>query len=377
MINYKSRLAIVVMSALVLTFLLFAFTTYRKDTQGASPPASQEFSVKRGVNISHWLSQSKRRGKERELFFQEKDVTFIKAQGFDHIRIPIDEEQMWDEAGKKEKAAFALLHNGIKWASNHGMRVVVDLHILRSHHFNEAEKPLWTDENEQEKFFQCWRDLSEELIQYPNSLVAYELMNEPVADDPEDWNKLVEKCLKVVRENEPERTVVIGSNLWQSVHTFEDLKIPENDKNILLSFHFYIPFIITHYRTSWTDLKDYDGPVKYPGLTVEDKNLEGLTGQLYERIKNEQKFYTIDSLDALMQLPIKKAKAYDLPLYCGEWGCYMLTPEASRLQWYKDVKACLEKNNIGWANWDYKGRGFGIVDKDGKPRKKLIKAILE
>ena len=243
--------------------------------------------------------------------------------------------------------------------------------------FNEAEKPLWTDEAEQEKFFQCWRDLSAELMRYPNRLVAYELMNEPVADDPEDWNRLVTKCLNVVRANEPERTVVIGSNLWQSVHTFDDLRIPENDKNILLSFHFYIPFIITHYRTGWTDIKDYNGPVKYPGLTVEGQDLENLPRELYDRIKREQKHYTIDNLDILMQLPLKKAKQYNLPLYCGEWGCYMLTPEESRLKWYEDVKACLEKNNIGWANWDYKGKGFGIVDEKRNPREKLVKVLLD
>lgn len=377
MVNLQQQNFTAALFVFLITVLLMACSQGQQNEMGDFPDDDRKFIVKRGVNISHWLSQSKRRGKEREGFFVEEDVAFIASRGYDHIRIPIDEEQMWDENGNKEKMAFSLLHKGIGWAAKHQLRVVVDLHILRSHHFNEKEKPLWTDENEQEKFFQCWRDLSEELIQYPNGLVAYELMNEPVADDPEDWNRLVNKCLNVVREHEPERTVVIGSNRWQSVHTFADLKIPENDKNIMLSFHFYIPFILTHYRTSWTYLEDYEGPVKYPGLTVEDSDLENLPEGLYETIKNEQKYYTIDSLNALMQLPIKKAKAYNLPLYCGEWGCYMLTPEESRLKWYKDVKACLEKNNIGWANWDYKGKGFGIVDEDRTPREKLVKALLE
>lgn len=358
---------------------IFAVACSQEQTEGQNDlaPADQKFVVKQGVNISHWLSQSNRRGKEREDFFQEEDVEFIASSGYDHIRIPIDEEQMWDEQGNKEEIAFSLLHKGINWASKYQLRVVVDLHILRSHHFNEQEKPLWTDEREQEKFFQSWRDLSEELKQYPNSLVAYELMNEPVADDPEDWNKLVHKCLNVVRENEPERTVVIGSNRWQSVHTFDDLRIPENDKNILLSFHFYIPFIITHYQASWTGIKDYTGPVKYPGLTLEDKDLENLPKELYDRVKGEQKYYTKDSLNALMQLPLQKARQYNLPLYCGEWGCYMFTPEDSRLKWYEDVKACLEENNIGWANWDYKGRGFGIVDEERNPREELVKVLLD
>jgi len=333
---------------------------------------NMDYQINRGVNISHWLSQSRRRGEERSNFIQKEDIDFIASVGYDHIRIPIDEEQMWDSLGNREPEAFDLLHKGIRWAAENGLRVVVDLHILRSHHFNEDEKPLWTDPAAQEQFFKCWRDLSEELIIYPNGLVAYELMNEPVADDPEEWNELVNKALAVVRKNEPERMVVIGSNRWQSVTTFDDLRVPDSDDHIILSFHFYIPFIVTHYKAGWTDIADYEGTVQYPGLTVTDEDLEGLEGELYERIKREQKYYTRDSLEVLMAQPIRKAAQYGLPLYCGEWGALPTISQESRFQWYRDMRYILEKNGIAWANWDYKG-GFGIVDGDvEKPYDDLI-----
>ena len=104
-----------------------------------SAPAHQSgsaFGIRRGVNISHWLSQSGRRGADRREWFTEKDVELIASLGFDHIRLPVDEEQLWDQAGKKEPEAFALLHKAIGWARESKLRVVVDLHILRSHHFN-------------------------------------------------------------------------------------------------------------------------------------------------------------------------------------------------------------------------------------------------
>jgi len=361
-------------------FLIFIIgCSWEQDTETRTAISSFEntpYEIRRGVNISHWLSQSERRGEERRNFIQKEDIDFISSVGYDHIRIPIDEEQMWDTLGNKESEAFELLHNGIRWAAENQLRVVVDLHILRSHYFNADDKPLWTDPAAQLQFINCWRDLSEELKKYPNGLVAYELMNEPVADDPEEWNILVERALAVVRENEPERKVVIGSNRWQSVFTFDDLRIPEDDNHIILSFHFYIPFIITHYQASWTDIADYDGPVKYPGLTVEDEDLEGLEGELYDRIKNEQRYYDRDILEMLMAQPIQKASQYDLPLYCGEWGCYPTIDEASRMQWYKDMRFILEKNNISWANWDYKG-GFGIVDRDvNKPFAELINILV-
>ena len=367
---------------LFLAFIIITFSTGcqpKKDSDAQNAIRSfenRDFEIKRGVNISHWLSQSRRRGEERGNFIQKEDIDFIAGVGYDHIRIPIDEEQMWDTLGNKEPNAFQLLHNGIEWAAENQLRVVVDLHILRSHYFNAEEKPLWTDPAAQQQFFKCWRDLSAELQKYPSGLVAYELMNEPVADDPEEWNDLVDKALTVVRKNEPVRKVVIGSNLWQSVHTFDDLRIPENDPNIILSFHFYIPFIVTHYKASWTGIADYNGPVKYPGLTVKDEDLEGLKGELFIRIKNEQKFYTRDSLEALMAQPIRKAAQYGLPLYCGEWGALPTIDQESRFNWYRDMRFILEKNGIAWANWDYKG-GFGIVAGDvSKPYNDLINILV-
>jgi endoglucanase len=82
--------------------------------------------------------------------------------------------------------------------------------------------------------------------------VAYELMNEPVADDPSDWNRLVARAVRAVREREPQRTLVIGSNRWQSADTFDRLRLPEGDRNVLLSFHFYTPMPLTHYGAGWT-----------------------------------------------------------------------------------------------------------------------------
>ena len=335
-----------------------------------------DFHISRGVNISHWLSQTRRRGQERREFFTKKDVAFIAGLGYDHIRLPIDEQQMWDESGNKEAEAFGLLHDAIQWSISHRLRVVVDLHILRSHHFNAEDKPLWTDPKAQEKFLLLWRDLSSELKKYPVGLVAYEPMNEPVADDPEDWNKLVEKVVKEIRKEEPGRTIVIGSNRWQSVSTFDQLRIPQGDRNIILSFHFYTPMLITHYKASWTGVGRYKGPVNYPGQIVAGSDIEGLPADIAGIVKGNNGVYNREILEKLLDKPLRMARKYDLPLYCGEWGCLPTVPRKARLQWYRDVRQNLEKNNIAWANWDYKG-GFGIVRRDSRPEEELIRALIK
>ncbi len=333
------------------------------------------FEIRWGTNISHWLSQSNRRGQARREWFTEKDVELIASLGFDHIRLPIDEEQMWDEAGGKESEAFELLHNAIGWAQKNELRVVVDLHILRSHHFNADEKPLWTQREAQEKFFQLWRELSGELKKYPVSAVAYELMNEPVADDPEDWNRLVSRAVAVVRENERDRTIVIGSNRWQSTHTFDQLRIPEGDRNIILSFHFYTPMLITHYKASWTSVGRYKGPVTYPGQLVKPEDIEGLSEDVARIVRSNNGVYDREKLESLLAKPLALAEKLDLPLYCGEWGALPTTDREARMQWYRDVRSNLEKHGIAWANWDYKG-GFGILTRNGEPDREFIRILL-
>jgi endoglucanase len=337
-----------------------------------------QFEVKRGTNIAHWLSQSNRIGQEREQFFTKTDVEIIADMGFDHIRLPVDEVQMWDEEGKRHKDAFELMINCINWSYEYNLRVIVDLHILRSHYFNAEVKPLWTDVAEQEKFCDLWRDLSDGLNQFPTGQVAYELMNEAVADDPEQWNDLIAKAVKAIRSLEPERTIVIGSNRWQSVNTFDVLKVPQNDPNFLLSFHYYEPMILTHYQAGWTEYREYTGPVHYPGILVSEEEYENLPEHLKPVAERwvEMEFNK-DLIFEMWQKPINKAKELGLQIYCGEFGVYSKAPEADMLRWYKDMIQLFEENGIGYANWAYKSNGFGLVYEDGSRYDDLIGIVIQ
>ncbi|TGV01329.1 glycoside hydrolase family 5 protein [Flavivirga rizhaonensis] len=337
----------------------------------------EKFEVKRGTNIAHWLSQSDRRGIEREQFFTETDIKRIKNTGFDHIRLPIDEEQMWDEKGNRHQAAFKLMVNCINWCAENNLKVIIDLHILRSHHFNAKEKPLWTDLAEQEKFFDLWRDLSKSLKNFPNNLVAYELMNEAVADNHESWNSLLTKAFTAIRELEKERTIVIGSNRWQAVETFDALRVPANDKNILLSFHFYKPFLLSHYAAEWTSLKDYKGPVHYPGEILTEQEFETLPKDIKVEVEKWAGVkFSKDILLEMWQKPIKKAKELGLPLYCGEFGIISNAPQKETLIWYEDMIKLFEETGIGYANWNYKSDNFGLIHPDGTENKNLISIVL-
>lgn len=337
------------------------------------------FEIKRGVNISHWLSQRYDKCPPIEQGMSETDFSKLSKDGFDHVRLPVDEAVLWNEDGRKNEKAFNFLHKGIRWALKNELRVIVDLHIIRSHYFNAGQEgkvnKLWTDETEQSHFLDLWGELSDELKQYPVSMLAYEIMNEPTAPDHEDWNGLVAKACRYIRKREPDRMLVIGSNMWQGVGTFPFLKVPEGDKHIMLSFHFYEPFLLTHYRAGWTDLANFGGNVHYPGMLVSKEEMAGLAEadrKLASRWPDE---WSKAKLVSLVEKAKKIADAKGLILYCGEFGVYQTAPRADALRWYSDIVSVFGEMDIPWSVWDYKG-GYGIYSPDGVPRKELIRILV-
>ncbi len=347
------------------------------------------FEIRRGTNISHWLSQSGARGERRRAYFTRQDVEWLAGIGLDHLRIPIDEEQMWDEDGRREDEAFELLTGALDWCAGCGLRAVVDLHILRGHHFLAQEKPLFTDPAAQEHFCDLWRDLSEALGERPLGMVAYELLNEAVADDHEDWNRVAHAAFAAIRQREPERTVVLGSNKWNVPETFEALRVPD-EARLILTYHFYMPLMLTHYRASWTPLHPYRGPVHYPGRPVTEEELAAVdpetleamgiaAGELdqwmREQVERITAHYDREVLEELMAPAFTVAEQTGLALYCGEWGCVKETPEPDRLRWYAHMRSIFAERGVGWANWDYKSGHFGLRP-GGEPDQPLIDILL-
>lgn len=344
--------------------MLTACTTKSEKTE------VNNFRIERGTNISHWLSQSEERGEARARHIQEDDFARLDSLGFDFVRLPIDEVQFWDEEGNKLPEAWQLMHNAIRWAGKHHLRTIVDLHIIRSHYFNASlegnadANTLFSSEKAQQDLINMWYQLSDALKDYSCDSVAYEFMNEPVADDHEQWNQLIVKVHKALREREPQRTLVIGSNLWQGYETMKYLKVPENDKNIILSFHYYNPMILTHYGAWWTPIGKYTGRVNYPGVLVSQEDYEAAPDTV-KHLLDENHYTTqvwdIDKIRADFQDAIAAAKKYDLQLFCGEWGVYEKVDRELAYRWTKDMLTVFKENHIAWTTWCYDA-DFGFWD---------------
>ena len=360
----------------------------------AEPPAAGPvgnpagFVIRRGVNLSHWFSQCEDWA-PRERFITEKDIAFIAGLGYDHVRLPVDEKELWLPDGTPNEAAFALLQRALEWCRARGLRVIVDLHTVRTHHFNAVNEgrtnTLWSNPRAQEGFLRLWSELSSRLRLHPVSQVAYEILNEPVADDHEDWNRLVAATLRQIRSAEPQRVVVIGSNRWQIPSTLPFLKVPAGDPNIILSTHTYSPLILTHHLANWMPLKSYTGPVHYPGKPVARDVFERLMASgdksITDLVSNAGDEWNRDRIRRELEPAIHRARELGLQLYCGEFGCLPTVPRADRLAYYGDIVSALEAGGAAWANWEYKG-DFGILEWQatthtvGAPDRELIQTLL-
>ncbi|MBN1403537.1 MAG: cellulase family glycosylhydrolase [Opitutales bacterium] len=357
----------------------------------AAPANPSGFAIQRGVNLSHWLSQDFG-WVAKEKWITRNDFRYIASLGFDHVRLPVDEIELWREDGSPVEANFDLLLKALEWAKEFDLRVIVDLHSVRAHHFNASNEgghnTLWTDQAAQDNFLNLWEQLSERLKRYPVDFLAYEIMNEPTAEDPEDWNKLVNRSLEFIRTVEPDRVIVIGANMWQIPQMMPHLKVPEGDRNIILSMHTYVPLMFTHHKANWVQepIRGYEGSVRYPGAIVEksyfEAALKNCPPNALDFAGNALEEWGPERFAKEFAPAIERAKELNLQLYCGEFGCLPTVPRADRLAYYRDIVAVFEANGMAWANWEYKG-DFGIFEwqgldgLNGAPDLQLIDALMQ
>jgi len=169
-------------------------------------------------------------------------------------------------------------------------------------------------------------------------------LNEPNGDlTPDLWNKLLADVIQVIRKSNPNRILVIGPGTWNNIRSLKYLKLPEDDRNIIVEIHYYNPLRFTHQGASWVGGKN-----AWLGTTW--------------RGTPEEKQAVLDDFNKAVEW----AKRHHRPLYLGEFGAYKTADMASRAQWLRLVVQQAEKNNISWAIWDLMGTSFGIYDESQK-----------
>lgn len=326
-----------------------------------------EFKISRGVNIGNWLSQSWVMGEQREKIFTEEDIELLAANGFDHIRLPVDEAQLFNMDMTLNESTVELIHRTVDCCVEHGLKVIFDLHILRSFNFLDNDAPLWKSTEEQDKLVDMWRDIQGILRDYPVTSVAYEILNEAVAPTDGQWSDLMLRVVSMIRETEKDRVIVLGANMQNQVGHVKNIIVPEGDRNILLSFHFYEPLLITHYQASWTQLRNlhFIGPMHYPGQLIPDDVYAALNDEEKTVVEPYNHSYDKEWMRQMWQEAVDYAKTKGIGLYLGEFGCLVNCGEEVRLAWFKDVVDLCRELGIPYTMWEYNSQ-FGFADRVNK-----------
>lgn len=330
-----------------------------------------------GVNLGGWISQyNVFNYKHFDNFIIERDIQQIASWGMDHVRLPVDYPviEAQEKLGTINERGFAYVENCLEWCQREGISLVLDLHKAPGYTFTNtleagSNEPntLFSNETMQERFSSLWQAISRRFLGQAEDTLAFELLNEIVLPDSTPWNNLAQKTIEHVRQIDQKRLIVIGGNNYNAVDELKNIGM-QRDPNLLHTFHFYLPMLVTHQRAPWVKEMDLFGKqVDYPGIA------EGFAEFLDLHPKYKPKFEGF--IDFHMdQDYLREAlqPAYDFiqntgnPVYCGEFGVIDHAPLQTRINWTSDFINLLNDQQIGRAIWSYKEMNFALVDSESK-----------
>ncbi|HEX4144655.1 MAG TPA: glycoside hydrolase family 5 protein [Pirellulales bacterium] len=257
----------------------------------------------------------------------------IKKAGFDSVRLPVRWPAHADDAAPYtiDAAFFSRVDAAVRQALDQQLQVVLDMH-----YYDELmEQPA----DHRARFLGLWRQLAEHYRDYPGE-VAFELLNEPMKKiTAEFWNALVADTLAEIRPSNPDRQIVVGPIGWNSIHELPGLELPEQDRHLIVTIHYYEPFHFTHQGADWIgrESREWLG-TKWLGTPAEQRAVQ-------------RDFDTA----------ITWAVEHRRPLYLGEFGAFERADLESRARWTRYVAEQAVARKMGFGYWEFCA-GFGAYD---------------
>ncbi len=201
-------------------------------------PFTQNARLGRGVNLGNALEAPYEGA--WGLVLREEYFRLIREAGFNSVRIPI----RWS-AHAAEKAPYTIdprFFDRVDWAVNQALSQGL-LVVINMHHFGEL---MADPQGQRERFLALWRQIAERYQGYPPELL-FELLNEPSERlTAAIWNELLRDALRVIRASNPDRNILVGPVQWNSLHALSSLRLPPEDRHLIVTIHYYEPFPFTH-----------------------------------------------------------------------------------------------------------------------------------
>ena len=285
----------------------------------AIPAAEQVEQMGVGVNILGYDPYWKEGGQGN---YREEHFKAIHDAGFKTVRVVLFTFRHLDAAGVLDPAWLKKLDWVVEMGNKHQLNVILDVHD-----FDDCAKDFANCSGRLEK---VWSQLATRYASQPASLV-FELLNEPHGQlDAKTWNDFFPKLLRVVRASNPTRNVVIGPAGWNNFRELDQLQLPEDDRNLIVTFHYYEPFGFTHQGAGW--------------VAPEFSILKDVPFGTPEQIAQIGKDF-----DVVKAWSIK----HDRPILLGEFGAYDKAPMAGRVLWTETVSRAAKERGFARAYWQF------------------------
>jgi len=316
----------------------------------AIPPPDRLAALQRGVNLTNWFRFPARQDAASiGAYMSDAAMADLRQAGFTFVRLAVQPEFLLDETTERT----ALLGGAIGRLQRQGLGVVVELHPTTWH--------LETSAADRDRLASTWRVVAPVLAELDPNLTFPEIVNEPVfSGDMAGWEALQEQVLAVIRAALPSFTIVLTGNDWSSVNGLVGLH-PVSDPNVVYTFHFYEPSVLT-------TLAEFDPSLDKKALAtlpfpVADPCVRvSVTGQTAAVMR----YYCSQHWDAAavanrIALAADWARRNNAVALAGEFGASSDLNAPARSAWLGDVRRALEAQHIGWALWGYDDRmGFGV-----------------
>ncbi len=273
--------------------------------------------------------------------------SIIKSAGFNSVRIPI----RWS-AHSEIESPYTISPEFLTRVEH-----VVDLAlaeklmvIINMQNYDEI---FTQPEDHKDRLLGIWKQISTHFKKYPNTLI-FEPLNEPHFElTPELWNEFIPEAIKIIRVENPDRTIIIDTADWGGIWKMEKLILPEDDRNIVVSIHYYEPYKFTHQGAEWQ-----------PGS-------DAWLGTTWSETENQ-----LADMSAQFDKIEQWADSLNRPVSIDEFGAYSRVDLDSRIAWTRNVVKQCKIHGFSWAYWEFCS-GFGAYDTEsGEWRQEILESLI-
>lgn len=315
--------------------------------QPARTAEEQTAALGRGVNFGGILEApdavDRAKHLDRGLFKAVRDG------GFATVRLPV---RFSNHAGltapyRLDEGFMRHVDEAVAWAQAENLTIIIDFHHYRQMDGDPLDagegRADLSDDGLRERFTLIWQQIAERYRSQPIDKVLFEIYNEPHGNtDGDIWNQLVADTLTVIRKSNPDRFVIVDAGNWATAWGLEGLKLPEDDRRLIVSVHNYAPFDFTMQGASWIE-----NSAKWVGTPCCSKA-------------------QVAKINEPLDIAVEWSRNNNRPIFLGEFGANSIAGYEDRVRYARIMRDEAEKRGFSWAYWDFSSDEFGPWDYLGK-----------